>query len=249
LPRGGSAARGKPRGEPDRATLIQLHLIGGVGPCVGPLKGPADPDRLIDPTLVTSRQVAEPAPLHHPLNGRHAVDKQAAVEMVKFVLNGTGEEPFDLEVLRPAARVLISGDDAGEAAQFDVDAGETQTPLVGLLPARCLDDFGVHEDGFASGLGIRGDDNDPLQGADLGPRQAEAVVLVHQAGHLARHRRQGLVENLNRFRAVPKHGIRVQTQFHVASPRQIGFPSGPGNPQPFIIGPCPGGYKTAFWLT
>jgi hypothetical protein len=38
-------------------------------------------------------------------------------------------------------------------------------------------------------------------------------------------------------------------QFHVASPRPIGFPAGPGSPQSFIIGPCPRGYKTAFWLT
>jgi len=169
--------------------------------------------------------------------------------MVEFVLNGAGEEPFDLELLRPAARVLIPGDDAGEAAHFDVDAGETQASLVGLLPARRLDDFGVHEDGFASGLGIGGDDDEALEGADLGPRQAEAVVLAHHAGHLARQRRQGLVENLDRFRALPKRRIRVQTQFHVASPRPFALPAGPGSPQSFIIGPCRGGYKTAFWLT
>jgi len=169
--------------------------------------------------------------------------------MVEFVLNGTGEEPFGLEALRPAARVLIAGDDAGEAAHFDVDAWETQTPLIGLLPARRLDDFGVHEDDFASGFGIGGDDDDALQGADLGPRQAKAVVLAHHAGHLARQRRQGLVENLDRFRAVPKNRIGVQMQFHVASPRQIALPAGLGSPQSFIIGPRPGGYKTAFWLT
>src|SRR5437667_6392432 len=141
------------------------------------------------------------------LVARGAVEDEHAVEVVDLVLDDARLEPAGLDLDRLAVLVARADADVDRALDVDDHAGQRQAPLLhdlGLLAAP-LDDRVDERVDWA--LGLDAVDEDAVEGADLGGRQADPDGLVHEPAHARDLLAQRVVEGVDLARPRAQDGV------------------------------------------
>lgn len=114
------------------------------------------------------------------------VQKENAVQVVDFVLEGAGEEFFAGDFKGVAFDILGLDGDVGGAADIFAEAGDGQAALFADLLALLLGNLGVDQDeaggGVFAGRGI--DDGELPADVDLGGGKADAAGGIHGFKHV-----------------------------------------------------------------